>query len=63
MARQRKEADKIRGFINGLDKKLSNESFVSKAPKEVVDQVRETRAGYEKQLASVEEVIRQLGDG
>ncbi|MBS0260541.1 MAG: valine--tRNA ligase [Planctomycetes bacterium] len=61
LARQKKEAEKIRGFITGSQRKLANESFVSKAPPEVVDQVRETLAGLEKQLASVEDIIRQLG--
>ena len=60
LARQKKEAEKLRGFIAGHEKKLSNESFVSKAPKDVVDQVREMLAGLYKQLASVEEIIKQL---
>jgi valyl-tRNA synthetase len=61
IARQKKEADKIRGFITGHERKLANESFVAKAPPEVVEQVREAQAGLIKQLASVEEIIRQLG--
>jgi valyl-tRNA synthetase len=61
LARQRKEADKIRGFITGHERKLANENFVAKAPPEVVEQVREALAGLAKQLASVEEIIRQLG--
>jgi valyl-tRNA synthetase len=61
LARQKKEAEKIRGFITGHQRKLSNESFVAKAPPEVVDQVRETLATLEKQLANVEDIVRQLG--
>jgi len=61
LARQKKEAEKLRGFITGSERKLANESFVAKAPPEVVEQVRETLAGLQKQLASVEEIIRQLG--
>jgi valyl-tRNA synthetase len=61
LVRQRKEAEKIRGFIVGHERKLQNESFVARAPVEVVNQVRETLAGLKNQLASVEEVIRQLG--
>ncbi|MBI3861685.1 MAG: class I tRNA ligase family protein [Planctomycetia bacterium] len=60
LARQKKEAEKIRGFITGHQRKLANESFVAKAPPEVVEQVREMLAGLEKQLASVEDIIRQL---
>ena len=63
LARQKKEAEKIRGFITGHERKLANESFVAKAPPEVVEQVRETLAGLAKQLASVEDIIRQLGGG
>lgn len=58
--RQRKEAEKLRGFIAGHAKKLSNESFTAKAPRDVVEQVRETLAGLQKQLASVEDIIKQL---
>ena len=61
LARQKKEADKIRGFITGHERKLANESFVAKAPPEVVEQVRDALAGLKKQLASIEEIIRQLG--
>jgi valyl-tRNA synthetase len=61
LARQKKEAEKIRGFMTGHERKLANESFVAKAPPEVVEQVRETLAGLANQLASVEEIIRQLG--
>ena len=60
LARQRKEADKLRGFITGHEKKLTNESFVAKAPPDVVAQVRETLAGLRKQLESTEEIIGQL---
>jgi valyl-tRNA synthetase len=60
LKRQQKEADKLRGFITASEKKLGNESFVGKAPPEVVEQVRETLAGTKKQLESVEQIIGQL---
>ncbi|HUG90489.1 MAG TPA: valine--tRNA ligase [Planctomycetaceae bacterium] len=63
LARQRKEADKLRGFITGHEKKLANESFVAKAPPEVVQQARETLAGLKTQLQSVEDIIAQLSAG
>jgi valyl-tRNA synthetase len=62
LARQTKEREKVRGFIAGQEKKLANESFVAKAPPEVVAQVRETLAGLRKQLESIEEIIRQLSE-
>lgn len=63
LERQKKEADKLRGFIKGHSGKLKNEKFVQNAPEKVVAEVRETLAGLEKQLESVEAVIAQLSDG
>jgi valyl-tRNA synthetase len=60
LERQKTEADKLRKFIKGHAAKLSNEKFVSKAPEHIVAEVRETLAGLEKQLESVEAVIVQL---
>ena len=40
--RQKKEAEKLRGFIAGHEKKLTNANFVDRAPPEVVAEVRET---------------------
>ena len=60
VARLKKEGDKLRGFISGHEKKLSNQSFVDRAPPEVVVEVRETLAGLQKQLASIDEAILQL---
>ena len=61
LARQKKEADKIRKHIAGHEGKLSNESFVSRAPADVVAGIRETLAGLKNQLTSVEEIIKDLG--
>lgn len=58
--RQLKEAEKIRNFIRGHEAKLSNESFVARAPEAVVTQTKEALAGLQKQLESVELVISQL---
>ncbi len=58
--RLEKEAGKLKGFIQGHEKKLSNEGFIKKAPEHVVADVRETLAGLKSQLASVEEIIEQL---
>ena len=60
VARLNKEAEKLRGFIAGTEKKLSNQSFIDRAPAEVVAEVRETLAGQKKQLVSVEDAIKQL---
>lgn len=60
LVRQQKEADKLRGFILGHERKLGNASFVDKAPPDVVEQVRDTLAGLKKQLQSVDEIIAAL---
>lgn len=60
LERQTKEAEKLKKHIAGHAGKLSNESFTSKAPPDVVAQVRETLEGLKRQLESVEAVIRDL---
>ena len=60
LERQSKEADKLRGFIAGNEKKLANSNFVDKAPADVVESVRDTLANLKKQLEGVEEIIGQL---
>jgi len=60
LERQMKEAEKIRKHIAGHESKLQNESFVTKAPPHVVEQIRETLSGLKNQLKSVEEIIADL---
>ncbi len=60
VVRLKKEAEKLKGFIVGSEKKLTNQSFIAKAPTEVVDEVRATLASQQKQLASIEDAITQL---
>ena len=60
LARQQKEADKLRGHITGAEKKLANEKFVSNAPEQVVADVRSTLASLRKQLESVEQIVSDL---
>ena len=60
LKRQRKEADKLRNNIAASEKKLSDEKFLSRAPEDVVKQARENLASLQKQLQSVEDIIRQL---
>ncbi|MCH7988203.1 MAG: class I tRNA ligase family protein, partial [Planctomycetes bacterium] len=62
LKRQRTEAEKIQGFITGHEKKLANEKFVSKAPENVVNDVRETLAGLRSQLESLQKNIDALSD-
>lgn len=62
LTRQQKEFEKLKGFIGGHEKKLANEGFVSKAPEQVVNEIRETLANLKSQLESVERIIRELSD-
>ena len=55
-----KEAEKLRGFISGSEKKLANEGFMAKAPADVVEGIRATLAEQQAQLESIERIIRDL---
>ena len=56
---EKQMADK-RKTLDGTRAKLSNEKFVSGAPPEVVQQQRELVADLEKQLAALEENLKDL---
>ena len=60
-ARQQEEGNKVRGHIAGHEKKLANENFASRAPVEVVADVRETLDGLKNKLAAIESMIADLG--
>jgi valyl-tRNA synthetase len=62
LKRLKKEQEKLRNVIAATEKKLSDEKFLSRAPEEVVKQARENLAGLQKQLQSIDEIIRQLGE-
>jgi valyl-tRNA synthetase len=52
-----KEAEKLRGFISGSEKKLANEGFMAKAPIEVVQEIRERLT---QTSADIESITAQL---
>ena len=60
LARQSKEAEKLRGFIAGHEKKLANQAFIAKAPPHVVSDIRETLSTLQAQLHSVEHIVAEL---
>jgi valyl-tRNA synthetase len=60
-ARLNKEQDKVRREIDGLERKLSQTSFVERAPKEVVDENRRRLAEYQDQAGKLAEALRRLG--
>ena len=55
-----KEKTRLDGEIKGLNGKLSNESFVSKAPAAVVEQERAKLAKYEEMFANLSDRIEVL---
>jgi valyl-tRNA synthetase len=59
-ARINKEVERIRGEIERIDKKLSNESFVAKAPVDVVDKERARAVEFAATLETLSEQMEQL---
>ena len=56
-----KEKIKALAEIKRIDGKLANESFIVRAPEEIVEAEREKRAGYVARLAKIEAALAQLG--
>jgi valyl-tRNA synthetase len=59
-ARLTKQQGELAGRIKGLESKLANENFVSRAPADVVQAQRDTLADVRGQLESVEEALAKL---
>jgi valyl-tRNA synthetase len=59
-ARLNKEIARLDAEVARVDKKLANESFVAKAPPEVVETERERRAEAEAARARLDEALRRL---
>jgi valyl-tRNA synthetase len=60
IARNKKEIEKLAGFIAAKEKKLGNASFVDRAPAEVVQKERESLADLQSQLTAAQEVLDRL---
>ena len=61
LERLNKEVKKLNGEIERIDKKLSNQGFVAKAPQTVVDGEKAKRVKYVEMLEAVEARIKALG--
>ncbi|WP_413203603.1 valine--tRNA ligase [Rhodospirillum sp. A1_3_36] len=59
--RLEKELKRLDGEVARIDKKLSNQSFLAKAPEEVVEEQKERRADYEGQREKVREALTRVG--
>jgi valyl-tRNA synthetase len=53
--------EKVQREIDGLERKLSNASFVDRAPKDVVEENRRRLADYQDQAAKLAEGLKRLG--
>ncbi len=60
IARLEKEAARLSGEIVKAQAKLGNESFVSRAPANVVAELRERLAGFEQALVKIEQPLARL---
>jgi valyl-tRNA synthetase len=60
IARKKQEIDKLVGFIATKEKKLTNASFVERAPADVVQKERDSLKDLQDQLAAAGEVLERL---
>jgi valyl-tRNA synthetase len=60
IARLEKEVARLRGEIDGIDKKLANEQFVAKAPPEVIEEQHSRRAAAEAAVVKLSDALVQL---
>ncbi len=58
--RIQKEIDRVRGLYNSTEKKLANESFISKAPKEVVEHERNKLESFKLTLQKLEKNLESI---
>ena len=59
--RLRKEIDKLQGLVANLNKKLSQESFIQKAPPKVVERERQRQDEYAGTLSKLEASLEMIG--
>ena len=61
-ARLQKELSEIEGRLKGYAAKLSNESFVSRAPTKVVEEEKRRQSEALEQLSKVQEALNRIKD-
>ena len=54
------EIARLKGFMTGIEKKLSNERFVQNAPAQVVELEKKKLADAESKIAALEETVKAL---
>ncbi len=60
IAKNIKELEKLAGLISAKQKKLANESFVSRAPADVIQKERASLAEWEQRQSSIEAFLTEL---
>ena len=60
LARLTKEKERLEGEVTRVEKKLSNQGFVAKAPEQVVQAERDKEEKYKEMLAKVNEQIADV---
>ncbi len=55
-----KEIARLQGMLTGITKKLSNENFVNRAPKEVVDKEKMKQSDWEQSLKKLNQILEDL---
>ena len=61
-ARYRRDAERLRGEVERLERKLANEQFVAKAAPGVVAKEREKLEGYRQEYVRVEAALAAIGE-
>jgi valyl-tRNA synthetase len=61
-ARLGKEIERASGMLDGVRRKLSNQNFVERAPKEVVDREREKLESFAQKLEKLEKNLEMLNN-
>ena len=58
--KQEKELQHLKGFLTGVEKKLSNANFVAHAPEAVVEKERKKQSDAQEKIANIEESLKAL---
>ncbi len=58
--RLEKEINRLENQIKGLENKLSNDNFVNRAPKDVVDKERKKRVAFEENVKKLRKNLQQI---
>jgi len=61
--RLQKEINRLQGQLEGLNKKLANQKFISRAPQEVVDKEKQKKQDWETDLKKLLDHLKNLSSG